>query len=81
MQGMTVNGVNTPFSYDAVQLFVWHHLHMALELTTMQPLVLTSTKQWHPKLLLSTANLLPWMPLKSGSTILVLLHVSLSSRL
>jgi hypothetical protein len=47
-QGMTVNGVNISFSYDGVQLFVQHHLCMAPELATMKPLVLTSTKQWHP---------------------------------
>jgi hypothetical protein len=47
MQAMTMNGVDIPFPFDGVQLFVWHHLHMAQELTTMQPLVLTSTKQWH----------------------------------
>ena len=48
MQGMTVDGVDIPFSHDGVQLFVQHYLPTAQELATMQPLVLTSTKQWHP---------------------------------
>jgi hypothetical protein len=46
-QKMMVAGIDIPFSYDGIQLFVQHRAPTAHELATMAPIILTSSDQWH----------------------------------
>jgi hypothetical protein len=46
--GMTVAGIDIPFFYDGIQLFVQHCAPMAHELVTLVPIILTSSDQWRP---------------------------------
>jgi hypothetical protein len=96
MQAMTVNGVDIPFSYDGVQLFLSHHLPTAKEVATMQLLVITSTKQWcpcgdlmhhlcssdpSPKVIVVCHRPVSKDAIEKRQHNLVLLHIRLSSRL